>query len=62
MLTLYYCYFTEQTELTSKLASLPLRTDTYRMRTVKQDLESKLAEMEEAMKIFSRPKVFVKVE
>jgi hypothetical protein len=53
-------YFSEQQELISKLQSLPLRTDTFRMRSCKQELENKLAEMEEAIKIFSRPKVFVK--
>ncbi|KAL4240709.1 Enkurin domain-containing protein 1 [Mactra antiquata] len=52
----------KQGELVGKLQSLPLRTDTFRMRSCKQDLENKLAEMEEAIKIFSRPKVFVKVE
>ncbi|KAH3863580.1 enkurin domain-containing protein 1-like isoform X1 [Dreissena polymorpha] len=52
----------KQQELTSKLASLPLRTDTFRIRSCKQELENKLAEMEEAIKIFSRPKVFVKME
>ncbi|XP_060574068.1 enkurin domain-containing protein 1-like isoform X2 [Ruditapes philippinarum] len=50
----------KQQELISKLQSLPLRTDTFRMRSCKQELENKLAEMEEAIKIFSRPKVFVK--
>ncbi|XP_052786335.1 enkurin domain-containing protein 1-like isoform X2 [Mya arenaria] len=52
----------KQQELISKLQSLPLRTDTFRMRSCKQELENKLAEMEEAIKIFSRPKVFVKSE
>ncbi|XP_053392711.1 enkurin domain-containing protein 1-like isoform X1 [Mercenaria mercenaria] len=52
----------KQQELISKLQSLPLRTDTFRMRSCKQELENKLAEMDEAIKIFSRPKVFVKAE
>lgn len=52
----------KQQELIGKMSSLPLRTDTFRMRSCKQELEQKLAEMEEAIKIFSRPKVFVKVE
>lgn len=51
-----------QQDLVNKLGSLPLRTDTFRMRSCKQELEAKLAEMEEAIKIFSRPKVFVKNE
>ena len=44
------------------MASLPIRTDTLRLRTVKQELENQLAEIEEAIKIFSRPKVFVKID
>ena len=60
----YLSYFTisDQQDLVNKLGSLPLRTDTFRMRSCKQELEAKLAEMEEAIKIFSRPKVFVKNE
>lgn len=49
-------------ELQSKLASLPVRSDTLRLRSAKEEIESRLAEVEEAIKIFSRPKVFVKIE
>jgi len=49
-------------ELTSKLAALPIRSDTYRVRNAKEILEAKLCEVEEAIKIFSRPKVFVKID
>lgn len=49
-------------ELTSKLAALPIRSDTMRVRNAKEQLEAKLCEVEEAIKIFSRPKVFVKCE
>ncbi len=51
-----------QDELTRKMASLPIRTDTLRMRKVKEELEGKMAEVEEAIRIFSRPKVFVKLD
>lgn len=44
------------------MASLPIRSDTLRLRTKKEALEAKLAEVEEAIKIFSRPKVFVKLD
>lgn len=49
-------------ELTSKLAALPIRSDTMRVRNAKEQLEAKLCEVEEAVKIFSRPKVYVKCE
>ncbi|XP_067671204.1 enkurin domain-containing protein 1-like [Haliotis asinina] len=52
----------KQDDLTRQLQALPLRNDTFRVRTCKQELENKIAEVEEAIKIFSRPKVFVKDE
>ncbi|XP_041363880.1 enkurin domain-containing protein 1-like [Gigantopelta aegis] len=52
----------KQKELIHQLGALPLRNDTFRIRTCKQELETKLAELEEAIKIFSRPKVFVKID
>lgn len=51
-----------QTELLAQLNALPVRVDTLRVKTAKADLERKLAEIEDAIKIFSRPKVFVKVD
>jgi hypothetical protein len=42
--------------------SLPIRNDTFRLRTTKTDMEKKLIELDEAIKIFSKPKVFVKIE
>jgi hypothetical protein len=46
----------------SELNSLPIRNDTFRIRTTKNEMEKKLTEVEEAIKLFSKPKVFVKVE
>ena len=54
--------FTDQAELLTQLNALPVRVDTLRVKTTKADLERKLAEIEGAIKIFSRPKVFVKVD
>ncbi|XP_013399062.1 enkurin domain-containing protein 1-like [Lingula anatina] len=51
-----------QAELLRQLNSLPIRSDTLRVRTKKEELETKMAEVEEAIKIFSRPKVFVKID
>jgi len=52
----------KQTELIAQLNALPVRVDTLRVKTRKAELERKLAEIEDAIKIFSRPKVFVKVD
>ena len=41
---------------------LPIRTDTLRVQNQKKELEDKIAEVEEAIKIFSRPKVYVKID
>ncbi|PAA92625.1 hypothetical protein BOX15_Mlig034090g4 [Macrostomum lignano] len=48
--------------LLAELNRLPVRSDTVRLVCIKSDIERKLAELEEAIKIFSRPKVFVKVD
>lgn len=49
-------------ELLAQLNSMPIRTDTHRIRTRKEELERKLTEVDEAIKIFSRRKVFVKMD
>ncbi|XP_068706054.1 enkurin domain-containing protein 1-like [Montipora foliosa] len=49
-------------ELVVQLNALPVRVDTLRVKTRKSELERKLVEIEDAIKIFSRPKVFVKVD
>lgn len=59
----YDCYFVlGEADLMKKLSALPLRMDTFRLRTEKQELEGKLAKIDEGKKIFSRPKVFVKID
>lgn len=52
----------KQRELLSELSAMPIRNDTVRIRTKRQELEQKLAKIEEALKIFSRQKVFVKLD
>ncbi|GBP17996.1 Enkurin domain-containing protein 1 [Eumeta japonica] len=49
-------------ELVSELNKMPVKTDTLRMRNKKMELEKQLAKLEEGIKVFSRPKVFVKIE
>ncbi|EDO36286.1 predicted protein [Nematostella vectensis] len=51
-----------QEELLNELRLLPVRVDTLRVRTRKTELERRLTEIENAIKIFSRPKVFVKLD
>ncbi|XP_064630674.1 enkurin domain-containing protein 1-like [Lineus longissimus] len=49
-------------KLIEQMNHLPVHNDTLRVRMKKQELDAKLAEIEEALKIFTRPKVFVKVD
>ncbi|XP_054712424.1 enkurin domain-containing protein 1-like [Uloborus diversus] len=49
-----------QEELLQNLSALPVRNDTIRLRSYKEDLERQLAKVEEGIKIFSRPKVLIK--
>lgn len=51
-----------QETLIRELQSLPIRTDTLRSQTRRGQLETKLVEIEDAIKIFSRPKVFIKMD
>ena len=53
---------TDQGVLTQELLSLPLHSDTLRVRGRRSELEARLAEIDDAIKIFSRPKVFVKLD
>ena len=53
---------TDQGVLTRELLSLPLHSDTLRVRERRSELETRLAEIDDAIKIFSRPKVFVKLD
>ena len=63
IIMLYFSFFPPaESELHRQLATMPIRSDTLRLRTKKEELERKIAEVEEAIKIFSRPKVFVKMD
>jgi len=54
--------FVERKALLDELSSMPIRNDTLRIRTKREELEQKLNKVEDAIKIFSRPKVFVKLD
>ncbi|CAF2946549.1 unnamed protein product [Rotaria sp. Silwood2] len=49
-------------ELEKKISHLPIRNDSLTLRRTKEDIEKKIIELDEAIKIFSKPKVFVKLE
>ncbi|XP_035291882.1 enkurin domain-containing protein 1 isoform X1 [Anguilla anguilla] len=51
-----------QQSLVKELLSLPVRVDTLSVRTRRAQLDRKLSEVEEAIKIFSRDKVYVKID
>lgn len=53
---------TKQTDIINQMQRLPIGADTIRVKQQRQSLEKQLNEVEEAIKIFSRPKVFVRVE
>ncbi|XP_050974044.1 enkurin domain-containing protein 1 [Labeo rohita] len=48
--------------LVSELLSLPVKADTMSVRSRRTQLDQRLSEVEEAIKIFSREKVYVKVD
>ncbi|XP_009864231.1 PREDICTED: enkurin domain-containing protein 1, partial [Apaloderma vittatum] len=51
-----------QEQLVKDLVMLPMRSDTLSMQKKRAELERKLSQIEEAIKIFSRPKVFIKLD
>ena len=46
----------------AELTSMPICSDTVRICRKREELEQKLAKVEEAIKIFSKQKVFVKID
>lgn len=51
-----------QEQLIKDLVMLPVRADTLSIQKRRVELERKLSQIEEALKIFSRPKVFIKLD
>lgn len=51
-----------QEQLVKELLMLPLRSDTLCLQKRREELERKLSQLEEAISIFSRPKVFIKLD
>ncbi|XP_006816686.1 enkurin domain-containing protein 1-like isoform X2 [Saccoglossus kowalevskii] len=52
----------KEKELNNEIQKLPITSATLRARNKKAELETRLVEIEEAIKIFSRQKVFVKID
>lgn len=42
-----------------ELATLPVAQDTLRVKRARQDLEDKLTQIEDGLRIFSQPKVYI---
>ncbi|XP_064016698.1 enkurin domain-containing protein 1 isoform X2 [Pogoniulus pusillus] len=51
-----------QEQLVKELLMLPVRADTLSLQKRRVELERKLSQLEEAIRIFSRPKVFIKLD
>ena len=49
-------------ELLLQLGAIPIRSDTLRVKQLRMQIEGKLEELDEAIKTFSKPKVFVAKE
>lgn len=48
-------------ELITELNMLPVRSDTLKVRNRKMDIEKQLKKLDEGIKVFTRPKVYVKI-
>ena len=48
--------------MVQQLNMLPVSMDTLKVRNRKIELEKELNKLEEGIKVFSRPKVFVKID
>jgi len=49
----------DHTKILNELSAFPLRVETMSRRAAKQELEAKLAEVENALKLFSRKRVII---
>jgi hypothetical protein len=59
---LFALFVLERAELEKKMSHLPIRNDSLTLRRTKEEVEKKIIELDEAIKIFSKPKVFIKAE
>ncbi len=59
---IYFIFVLDRAELEKKISHLPIRNDSLTLRRTKEEIEKKIVELDEAIKIFSKPKVFVKLQ
>jgi hypothetical protein len=52
----------DRTQLEKRLNCLPVHHDTLGLRRTKEELVKKILELDEAIQIFSKPKVFLKID
>lgn len=57
----YYTFVAGYADRIQELNSMPVRNDTLRMRKRKMEIEEELKKIDEGIKVFQRPKVFVKI-
>ncbi len=55
-------FYLDRSELEKKLNNLPIRNDSVTLRRTKEEIQKKIVELDEAIKIFSKPKVFLKID
>ena len=58
----FFSFLTAHVDLLAELKAMPLSRDTLRIKSRKDELERKLRETDSAIKIFSRERVFIKVD
>lgn len=55
-------FISDYNELISELNKIPVRTDTLKMKQRKIEIEKQLDKLEGGIRIFSRSKVYVKID
>lgn len=56
-----YAFDADYQDYVNELNMMPIKTDTLRAQRRKMEIEKHLNKLEEGIKVFSRPKVYVKI-
>ena len=59
---MYFIFLLAHVQLLAELKSMPFSRDTLRIKNRKAELEQKLRDTDSAIKIFSRERVFIKMD
>ncbi len=62
MLDYFFLFSLDREQLEKRLSSLPVHHDTVAIRRTKDEIVKKVLELDEAIQIFSKPKVFLKID